>query len=385
MRIAVVHNLPAGGARRRLSNQLEHLHGDIIELCLESALPILPDAVVVPVRRTAPRAHRLVRPPFRYLDLAWVEAAWRHLAVSIRSFEPDVIYLNACQYLKAPPVLDATSPPAVYFCDEPRDTDEDPAIRATRNPLTMSLYAPLRKRERRIDSRTVALSRRLATNSHYGASEIARAYGRAATVITPGVAVAFRQTDSEPSGQQLLLSVGTLSPSKGHDLVLQTAAAASSRLPVHVVAPRPEPREEARLRDLAETLGIELNIRVGISDGDLARLYESALVTLYLASKEPFGLVSLEAQACGCPVIVSAEGGLPETILDGVTGWQVPRDPDTAAKMVDRLADGGLRREMSCAARAHASGYTWEASARELASLLDEVSERWTAGRASSL
>jgi glycosyltransferase involved in cell wall biosynthesis len=373
MRIAVIHNLPPGGARRRLASQVEHLNGEIIEICLETATPITPDAFVLPVRRVAPRLHRLLRPPVRYLDLAALELAWRRAAHAIRSSGADVVYLNPCQYLQAPPVLQDGVPPALYFCDEPRLGPTEPEARATRNSLTNPLYVAMYARECRLDRRTTSRACRLATNSRYTAAEIERVYGRTATVIKMGVAEALLQHTPAAPSDRFLLSVGTLIPTKGHDLVLRAAAVAAARPRVQIVAPRPAPREEARLRVLAEQLGVDVAIRVGITDGELAGLYASAYATLYLALREPLGLVALEAQACGCPIIVAAEGGLPETIVDGITGWQVPRDPAMVASMVDRLADRELHQRMSAAAREHAKGYTWEASAAQVESLLAEV------------
>jgi glycosyltransferase involved in cell wall biosynthesis len=373
VRIAVVHNLVLGGARRRLASQVEHLNGEIIEICLGTATPITSDACVLPVRRVAPRLTRLLRPPARFLDLATLELAWGRAAQAIRSSGADVVYLNPCQYLQAPPVLQDGVPPALYFCDEPRGVDAYPETRATRNPRTNPLYAALYARERRLDRRTTSRARRLATNSRYTAAGIQRAYGRTATVVRMGVAESLLKHTPAPRSDCFLLSVGTLIPTKGHDLVLRTAASAAVRPPVQIVAPRPGPREEARLRVLAEQLGVDVTIRIGIADGELADLYASAHATLYLACAEPLGLAALEAQACGCPVIVAAEGGLPETIVDGTTGWQVPRDPAIVASMVDRLDDGELRARMSVAAREHANGYSWEASAAHVKSLLDEV------------
>jgi glycosyltransferase involved in cell wall biosynthesis len=125
---------------------------------------------------------------------------------------------------------------------------------------------------------------------------------------------------------------------------------------------------------LAQELGVNLEIGVGLTDAQLGSLYESAHATLYLAKREPLGLASLEAQACGCPVIVAAEGGLPETIVDGTTGWQVARDPGAAVALVDRLSDDRLRARMSAAAREHAKAFTWRASAERVENLLREIS-----------
>jgi glycosyltransferase involved in cell wall biosynthesis len=231
-------------------------------------------------------------------------------------------------------------------------------------------------RQRRVDRATAARAWTVATNSNYTASQIDRVYGRRATVVRMGVADAF--LTAAPAGpgmtNRFLLSVGALIPTKGHDLALRAAASSRSRLPVRVVAPRPAPSEEQRLHGLARQLGIELSVEVGVSDGELADRYTAAFATLYLAEREPLGLVSLEAQACGCPVIVAAEGGLPETVVDGVTGWPVPRDPAAAAAAIDRLEESGVRQRASEAATAHGRDWTWSASAAEIQALLDAAS-----------
>jgi glycosyltransferase involved in cell wall biosynthesis len=374
MRIAVVHNLQPGGARRRLANQLSYLDGSVVEICLQTATPITDDAIVVPLRPQAPRRSRVLRPPLRYLDLAVLEHAWRRAAAHVISAHPDVIYLNPCRYLQAPPVLRNGGPPALYFCDEVRRVDAERGGIGSRNSLTLPVYAALYERERRLDRKTATTAEAIATNSRYTATEIQRVYGRVATVVRLGVtdALLAPSPDPPPAGASLL-SVGTLIPTKGHDLALRAAALAEGRPLVRIVAPRPAPREEARLRALAVELGVPAEIKVAISDAELRDLYASATATVYLAEHEPLGLVSLEAQAQGCPVIVADEGGLPETIVEGVTGWSAPREAGAVASLANRLSDGAVRFRMSTAARDHARTWSWKASAAHVEQLISEV------------
>jgi len=139
------------------------------------------------------------------------------------------------------------------------------------------------------------------------------------------------------------------------------------------VAPRLHSAEAGRLQALARELGVALEIRVAITDHELARAYAAAQATLYMARAEPLGLVSLEAQAAGSPVIVAAEGGLPETIVPGRTGWAVTRDAAAAAAALDALEQPGVRAAMSQAARAHAGQATWARSARAVEDLLEQL------------
>jgi glycosyltransferase involved in cell wall biosynthesis len=382
MRVVVIHNLPAGGAHRRLRSQIQYLDSQVIEVCLDSATPITDTAVVVPFRQLANRLPRRLRPPARYLDMAVIEAAWRRLARRVADLTPDALYVNPCRYLQTPPLPLSRLPPAVYFCDEPRRVDAEPEAAARRNQSTLRLYAPLYARERQLDRSTVSTVHTIATNSRYTAAEIRRVYGRAATVIPMGVAESLRSEPvPPPQGGGYVLSVGTLLPSKGHDLALTAAGASLTRPRVQIVAPRPNPSEQARLSQIAHELGIDVQFHVGVSDLELAGLYASAIGVLYLAEREPLGLVSLEAQACGCPVIVAAEGGLPETIVEDVTGWSCAREPRAAGALVDRLAEPAVRSRMSGAGREHAAKWTWRASASEVDKLLAAAAD---SGSASS-
>jgi glycosyltransferase involved in cell wall biosynthesis len=370
MRVVVLHNLRAGGAHRRLEEQVRRLHVEVVEVCPSTALPVTDDPFVLSFRPAAPERARCFRPPLRYLDLFALQVVWRRLADAVTSLRPDVVFANPCQFLQTPSALLALSAPTLYFCDEPRRVDYEPRATSGRNSLTRLPYAPLHRAERLLDRRAVARATRLATNSRHSATAIRAAYGREAEVLPMGVSAGFRPGNERP---RHLLSVGTLIEDKGHELVLRAAALTRRRWPVLVVAPRANDEAQARLERLARHVGVALSVRVAISDAELVRAYRQAQATLYLALREPFGLVAIEAQACGCPVIVSAEGGLPETLLPGVTGWAVPRDPAPAAVCVDELDHPETRARMSCAAAAHGAGASWERSASLLEDVLESV------------
>jgi D-inositol-3-phosphate glycosyltransferase len=92
---------------------------------------------------------------------------------------------------------------------------------------------------------------------------------------------------------------------------------------------------------------------------------------------ETFGLVALEAQASGTPVVASAVGGLVETVVDGVTGRLVARrDPDDfAGALAELLTDTSLRARMGDAGRERAAESTWDRSTTRLLTLYDCVEE----------
>jgi glycosyltransferase involved in cell wall biosynthesis len=377
VRVAVIHNLPRGGAHRTMQEQLRLLDADVHEWCLAGATPVTASPNVVPLARIADRLAPPLRPLPRYLDLITLTLAWRRVAREVNRLGVDVVLAHPCRYLQAPPALRWITAPSVYFCHETRRVDYEPAAGASRNPATSRLYAALYLMERRLDRLGVASADTLLTNSHFTAARIKDAYGRTAEPVPLGVSAPFRESFTG-AARGHLLSVGTLIPSKGHDLAIEAAAEARRPLPLVVVAPREDIQERARLERLATDTGTTLRISVGISDADLRDLYRGAVATLYLAADEPFGLAAIEAQACGSPVVVANRGGLPETLLAGETGFEVDRtDPAAAAAAIDTLeSQDGLLERMSARAITHGQAYTWENSTAVLERSLEQVTKR---------
>jgi glycosyltransferase involved in cell wall biosynthesis len=374
LRVAVIHNLRPGGARRRLVEQLAHLDDvDVVEVCLSTATPVTGDPTVVALRRDAPRAPRALRAPLRYVDLATLAAAWSSAAANVRGSGADVVYANPCQLLQAPAALPAVGCPSLYFCDEPRRADYDAGAKQARNPWTAAPYWPLRRAERALDRQAVRAATSIATNSAFTAENIRRAYARDATVMSMGVPAAMLEGDEDESKPSHVLSVGSLIASKGHELVLRGVAQTPARRRVVLVAPRSEPAEAGRLTAIAGELGVTLEIRVGISDAELVALYREAFATCYLARQEPLGLVSLEAQACGCPVVVSDEGGLPETVRHERSGFVVARRSAAVAETLVWLEDESLRRRLVGGARAWGREHSWARSATQLRGMLADL------------
>jgi glycosyltransferase involved in cell wall biosynthesis len=366
-RIAVVHNLRRGGAHRRLRAQLEELDGQVREFTLSSASPATSDPFVVPYEPRADSQPEIRRPPYRYDDMHRLIRAWLELGKAVERWSPDVVYANPCCFLQAPALLIGLRTPSVYYCDEPRRLFYDESARDSTNRLTRPMYAALRQWERRVDRRATTAAAQVLTNSSFTMAAIDRAYGRKATVLPPPLAGTF--TPASCDGQEHVLSVGTLIPSKGHDLAVESVASSGIGLPLVVVAPRHDSPEADRLTALAARLGVKLDIRIGISDEELRDLYRAALVTLYLARMEPLGLVSLESQACGTPVIVSAEGGLPGTIAEAETGWSVARNAEAVAAAIKQL-EPGVRHFMGRSAVQRAESWRAAGSGSTLSAIL---------------
>jgi glycosyltransferase involved in cell wall biosynthesis len=90
---------------------------------------------------------------------------------------------------------------------------------------------------------------------------------------------------------------------------------------------------------LAESVGVNFDLRVDIPDGELVDLLNRATVLLYAPRLEPFGLAPLEANACGLPVIAVPEGGVRETVVHGLNGLLLPPDPGQLGAGIAELLD----------------------------------------------
>jgi glycosyltransferase involved in cell wall biosynthesis len=191
-----------------------------------------------------------------------------------------------------------------------------------------------------------------------------------ATIIPCGVDTElFRPAPrSDPSGPPRLLVVGRLVTRKG----IGNTVEALRELPGVELVIAGGPRRDAldadpavvRLRELAARLGVADRVRLvgGVARPDVPTLMRDCDVVVTVPWYEPFGIVPLEAMACGRPVVGSAVGGLLDTVVPGETGELVaPRRPDQLARAVRALLDDPCRRAAYGAAsrRRAVERYDW--------------------------
>jgi D-inositol-3-phosphate glycosyltransferase len=162
---------------------------------------------------------------------------------------------------------------------------------------------------------------------------------------------------------QRILYVGRLVERKGIGNLITALADVPGAELVIVGGPHPasldlDP-EVRRLRALAATHGVKSRVRFlgRVDHAELPALYRSADVVACVPWYEPFGIASVEAMACGVPVVVAAVGGLADTVIDNVTGLHVPpRCPDRIAEALRTLlADPALRTSLGAAGRERAA------------------------------
>jgi D-inositol-3-phosphate glycosyltransferase len=192
-----------------------------------------------------------------------------------------------------------------------------------------------------------------------------------------------------PQPAKIALFVGRIEPLKGLDTLIQaTSLAVRDRpeLQLVVVGGDAHAREdqwgseERRLRELVAELGMCEHVRfIGSRpQAQLPLLYSAADMVAVPSHYESFGLVALEAQACGTPVIASDVGGLKYTVRDGVSGFLEPwNDSHAFAARIRHLVEHeGLREEMGAHAIANAQSYAWPRIADQVLALYQAVEHR---------
>jgi D-inositol-3-phosphate glycosyltransferase len=250
------------------------------------------------------------------------------------------------------------------------------------------------------ETRVVAAADRLVTNTAQEAEQLVTLYGAdpgRVRTVHPGVDLSlFRPGDRDdarsrlglPHDAAVLLFAGRVQPLKGPDLLVRAAArmieddpGLAGRLLVAIVGGPSGSglADEHGLASLAAGLGVGARTRLEAPcpQPRLADWYRAATVVVVPSRAETFGLVALEAQACGTPVVAADVGGLRTAVRDGVSGLLVRgHDPAAyASALAGLLAAPWLRRELGAGGVAHAQGFGWEAAVGRLLKVYGEAAE----------
>ena len=185
-------------------------------------------------------------------------------------------------------------------------------------------------------------------------------------------------------GAPRIISVGKVLAGRGFDIMIAALPAIPDAEYVIVGGPDPEnldgDPDVRRLRMLALQLGVAPRVRFtgAVAHHDMPALLRSADVLAHTPWREPFGIVPLEAMACGVPVVASAVGGLLDTVVHDVTGWLVPpgRPRECATVVSAILREDFLRRSLGLAGRDRVSArYSWCRIAEDTVRIYDRLAK----------
>ena len=386
MKIAIWHNLPSGGGKRAL---YYHVRGlverghEIVSWSLDTA-----DHVYLPLSELVPEHvlpyERGRQPRRRFIGrfgrgssidrLRTFDEACQRCAREIEAGGFDLLFANSTVMYSMPYIIRHVRIPKVLYLQEPCRYlyEASPILPWVSDAPDLNQAKGLRPRRFITDYRLQTLRTQakqewlnaqacdfLLVNSYYSRESILRAYGVDAKVCYLGVDTKlFRNLELER--EPFVVGLGSFDYIKGIDLAVKPMALVPEpRPPLVWIANSGDERYQSEVIELARSLGVDLQIKNAIPDAELVTTLNRATLLLYTSRLEPFGFAPLEANACGLPVVAVAEGGVRETVQDGVNGFLADRDPENIAGAINRLLQNpALARQMGENGALHVQG-TW--------------------------
>jgi len=249
------------------------------------------------------------------------------------------------------------------------------------------------------ETQVVAAANALIANTDAEAASLVSLYDACPDivhVVSPGVDLytftpgqgrsAAREFVGLPQEALVVSFVGRIQPHKGPEVLIRATSELVKHSPllrhkliVNIIggASGANTEEVDRLKELATWLAIDDVVRFSppVPRADLAQWYRAADLVVVPSYSESFGLVALESQACGTPVVATAVGGLRTAIADGFSGVLVDgHDPKAWSSVIARLLQEPQRRVLlSMGAIEHASHFGWDATARGTLDIYDLV------------
>lgn len=241
----------------------------------------------------------------------------------------------------------------MYYCQEPVRNEK--IINDLNNEVFNESFI-VKKIRRYVKTKTLKFDREYAeystnilANSFFSHESILKTFGKNSQVSYLGVNTdMFHPLNKER--KNYVLSVGVIHPHKGFDFIIKSIAhiEKSIRPKLIIVTYNIQDNLLEYIKQLAKSKDVELEILASVSDEKLVELYNEAKLFVFGSFLEPFGLVSLEAMACGTPVVAVAEGGQREIIEDGKTGFLFQRDEYSFSDAINKiLTNEKLWKEMS--------------------------------------
>jgi len=344
MRIAVFEELAEGGAKRVVLEQVKRLKERGHKVNVFNAIGLLPKWVA---GTTPPRGwNRLKTDFFKFYTLRRIH---QRLAEEIDKKGFDVVLVHPSKYTQGPYLLRYLKTPSVYFCEEPLRIAYEYNLRFNEQvSIFKKIYEKLtRLILKRIDLLNTRSATKILANSYYSLETIYKAYGVYPQVCYLGVDTNHFKPSPEGKKEGILF-VSRPEKITGFDFLKEA---------ISLVSPKPKLRV----------------VKGDLSEEELVKAYNKAVVTVCTSEVEPFGLVPLESMACGTPVVAVKEGGFRESIIDGVTGFLVDRNPQLFAQKIKLLfKNQKLAQKMGKAARVYVKKeWSWEKHIEKLEKILN--------------
>lgn len=362
MRVALVHDWLTGmrGGEKALERLCEVFPSAELFTLLHVPGSVSPLIEHRPIHTAFTQHLPLVRRAYRYYLPVFPAAIER---LDLRGFDLVV----SCSHCVAKSVIVPDGVPHLCYCLTPMRYAWD-QFDAYFGPqkvgrLPSAVLRPVMARLARWDRDTAGRVSRYLAISQYVARRIALYYNRRSDVIYPPVDTDYFTPGTEPPGTRFVI-VSALVPYKRLELAIDAAREAG--VPLDIIGEGPE-RSHLEARAAAAP-GVRL---LGRLDDEAVRAHYRTAAAVLLPGEEDFGIVPVEAQACGRPVIALARGGATETVLDGETGLLVP--DDTVPAWAAALRHATTRPWDGARIRQHAERYGHSRFRAEFRHAVDEL------------
>ena len=286
------------------------------------------------------------------LELIRLYFIHKKIAQVIDKQKYDLVFIEPSKFTQAPFILTLLKSKKVYYCQEPLRMVYEPELAIHKNlHFAKYNYERLNRYIRKtIDKHNIRHTDLLLANSNHTRDNIKRIYGLEAHASYMGVNTAIFKPVKKKKDIDVLF-IGSYATADGYPLLEKASTLLKKKAVIKVLAAEKQwITEDTQIRDL----------------------YCRARIAVALMHHEPFGLIPIEAMACGVPVIAVNEGGYKETISDGKTGFLIKRDPHILAEKIDLLLSSSkVHESMSKKAReSMEKNWTWDNNVEKLEQIL---------------
>ena len=414
MKIAIWHNLPSGGASRAMFYQTKGLleAGHYIEVWSpEGAFNVLSEFSESLIFHFIPMALKKNEPSFienigavfgkENSNIKVMKANCQQAANEINAGGFDVVIVHPCLYFAVSFVGRYLKNPAVLYLQEPFRSfyeNADGIFWAAIPPISlrssisvsywrwflMDTFATRHKRiQMREEQYNLTFYARLLVNSYFSAESVMRAYKRKGEVCYLGVDTDLFRPLSLVR-QNVVMGLGTFMRHKSPETVIKALALLpiENRPKLIWVANSIDEQYVEEIKLLAKSVNVAWELKVAVTDVELVRLLNQARCLVYPSLLEPFGFATLEANACGLPVIGIPEGGIRETVINGQTGLWSSFQPTALANNIQNLLhDETVWSQFSKNGIKNVKdNWTWTRSVAQLEQILNETANINTNG-----
>lgn len=327
-KLAFFHNLPGGGGSRMIENIIKRYRKDYdIDLyIIGENKPLGSKGIKTTFFEVMPWRGFVLRNLWIIMILPQIH---RKIATIINGKYPKII-LTHDYFTKSPYLLRYLRIKKIYLCQEPQREFYEPSKFHTANKREMFANV-LRYPIKIIDELNVKNADSILCNSKYSKKVLEKIYDKKCEIVYPGVDENLFKSRKIKKDKQILC-VGGINPVKDQMFMVKALKPLLKTYKLILVGVG----KNEYIKQIGAIAGPYSNIEIihHVTDKELVDLYDRSMVTCISAHNEPFGLSSIESQACGTPVVSVNEGGPAETIINMKTGYLVSRNASEFRKKV---------------------------------------------------